>query len=77
MENRTPTLAVEEEWIVKYRAARNAELVHQSQAITIHKLLKRTLNQFVPASEWVLRHYVRPPIEKAFAAIRRELPHLY
>lgn len=76
-EDRTPTLVVEEEWIVKYRAALNAELTQQSRATTIHKLLRRTLDQLVPISEWILHRYVRPPLEKAVAAIRRELPHLY
>ena len=76
-ENRTPALAMEEEWISKYRAALNAELTEQSQAMSIHKMLRRTFGQFVPVSEWILHQYVRPPLEKAFAAIRRELPHLY
>lgn len=76
-ENQTPALAMEEEWILKYRAALNAEILHQSRAMTIHKLLRRTLDQVVPASEWILHHYVRPPLEKAYTAIRRELPYLY
>jgi len=75
-EERTPTLATDEAWILKYRAARNAELARRSRAMTIHKLLRRTFDQFVPASEWILHQYVRPPLEKAFAMIRRELPHL-
>lgn len=77
-ENRTPNPAVkEEEWITKYRAALNAELVQQSHTMTIHKLLRRTLNQFIPTSEWILHQFVRPPLEKAVAVIRKELPHLY
>lgn len=77
-ENRTPALVVEEEeWILKYRAALNAELVQQSHATTIHKLLRRTLDQFVPMSEWILHRYIRPTLEKALTAIRRELLHLY
>lgn len=75
--NRTPTLAVEEEWILKYRAALNAELVQQSRAMTINKLLRRTLDQFVPVYEWILHQCVWPPLEKAFAVIRKEMPHLY
>jgi hypothetical protein len=76
-ENRTPNPAVEEEWISKYRAAVNAELVQQSRAMRIHKLLKRTLDQFIPTSEWILHECVRPPLERAFAVIRREMPHLH
>lgn len=76
-ENRTPDPAVEEEWITKYRAALNAELVQQSHTMTIHKLLRRTLDQFIPTSEWILHQCVRPPLQKAFAVIRKELPHLY
>jgi len=76
-ESRTPVLAVEEEWISKYRAALNAELIKRSHEISIYKLLRRTLDHFVPASEWILQQCVRPPLEKAFAVIRKELPHLY
>jgi hypothetical protein len=76
-ENRTPALTKEEEWILKYRAALNAELTEQSHIVSIHKLVRRTLGQFIPASEWILHQYVRPPLEKAFAVIRREMPHLY
>jgi len=68
-ENRTPALAVEEEWIVKYRAALNAELTEQSHTVSIHKLLRRTLEQFVPASEWILHQCVRPRLERAFADV--------
>jgi hypothetical protein len=77
LEDRTPAPVVEEEWILKYRAALNAELVQQSRTMTIHKLLRRTLDQVVPASEWILRRYLRPPLEKAFTSMRRESPHLY
>jgi len=73
----TPVPAAEEEWILKYRAAMNAEFAQQSRTLTIHKLLRRTLDQVGPASEWILHRYVRPPLEKAVIAIRRELPHLY
>lgn len=76
-EDPTPTPAVEEEWILKYRAAANAELAQQSRSMTIHKLLRRTLDQVVPASEWILHRYVRPPLEKAVTAIRKEMLHLY
>jgi len=76
-ENRAPALAAEEEWILKYRAALNAELTKRSNGVSVRKLLRRTLDHFVPASEWVLHQYVRPPLEKAFAVIRKELPHLY
>ena len=70
-ENRTPALAMEEAWILKYRAALNAELTEQSHTVSIHKLLRRTLEQFVPASEWILHQYLRPPLEKAIAVIRK------
>lgn len=75
--NRTPTFAVEEEWILKYRAALDAELVQQSRVITINKLLRRTLDQFVPVSGWILHQCVRLRLEKALAVIRKEMPHLY
>jgi hypothetical protein len=76
-ENRTPALVAEEEWILKYRAALNAELIKRSHGISIHKLLRKTLDHCAPVSEWILHQCVRPPLEKAFAAIRKELPHLY
>jgi hypothetical protein len=78
MENQTPTpvRAPEEEWILKYRAALNAELIKRSRGISIHKLLKTTLDQLVPVSEWILRQCVRPSLERAFAVIRKDVPHL-
>jgi hypothetical protein len=76
-EDRTPALATEEKWILKYRAALDADLAEQSHAITIHKLLRRTLDRIVPASEWILERHVRPHLLKALATIRREMLHLY
>jgi len=76
-ENQAPALAVEEEWILKYRAALNAELTKRSHGISIRKFLRRTLDHFVPASECFLYQYLRQPLEKVFAVVRKELPHLY
>jgi hypothetical protein len=76
-QDRTPALATEEEWILKYRAALDAQSTQQSRSETIHRLLKRILNHAVPASSWVLHRCIRPTLEKASAAVRRELLHFY
>lgn len=75
--DRTPTVANEEEWILKYRAALNAQYVQQSRSKPLHQWVSMISRHVVPASQRIVHHYIRPMLEKAFAAVRRELLHFY